>query len=691
MNFGRRRQMAAMKNDRNGYNRPKKASVFDIPRPAFPKRAVITGGMPYGNKKLHFGHVGGVFVPADVLARFLRDRIGKENVIFVSGTDCYGSPIVESYRKLKESGEFSGSIEDFVRQNHESQKQTLGDYDISLNLFAASGLGESKDIHAKVSAELMELWYKNGFLEKLVTSQFYDAKAGQFLNGRQVVGKCPVDKCQSDKAYADECSLGHQYMPADLIDPKSTLTGETPEMRDVANWYIDLTKFSDLLKKYVGELEESDDVRPLVSATIKEFMLPPILYVKNDFFETYEGLKAELPEHELDTEENKTSFSLIFKNLDDREAAKNLLNENGIRFRAGKTLVPFRLTGNIEWGVPAPVLDGEEGLTIWVWPESLWAPISFTKTYLKQQGAPDDEWKKYWMSEDAKVYQFIGQDNIYFYGIAEMAMFMATQGKDNLTTKPKDGQLTLPTLVANNHILFLNKKASSSGDIKPPMAEELLDYYSAEHLRAHFLSLGLSMKSVSFQPKPLNPTAGEKDADPVQKEGKLLSNVFNRVARSCFYTLQKYNDGALPEGEVSEDVLHSSKETILKYEHAMYKFEFHTVMSLMDSYIRDANKYWAKNIAVADKMEKEGDPTHSELRNQILTNTLHMVRTAMVLMHPVAPKGTEMLLDYMNISDEFWRWDRIFDKISDFVEPGHKFKFLEPRVDFFPMFIREEN
>ena len=66
-------------------------------RPEFPKRAVITGGMPYGNKQLHFGHVGGVFVFADVYARFLRDRIGKDNVIFVSGTDCYGSPIAESY------------------------------------------------------------------------------------------------------------------------------------------------------------------------------------------------------------------------------------------------------------------------------------------------------------------------------------------------------------------------------------------------------------------------------------------------------------------------------------------------------------------------------------------------------------------------------------------------------------------
>ena len=71
-------------------------------RPSWPRRAIVTAGEPYGNKGLHFGHVGGVFVPADFFARFLRDRLGRENVIFTSGTDCYGSPIMESYRKLKE-------------------------------------------------------------------------------------------------------------------------------------------------------------------------------------------------------------------------------------------------------------------------------------------------------------------------------------------------------------------------------------------------------------------------------------------------------------------------------------------------------------------------------------------------------------------------------------------------------------
>ncbi len=669
------------KNQNNERFRPKKVNIFDLPRPEFPKRAVITGGMPYGNKQLHFGHVGGVFVQADCLARFLRDRIGKDNVIFVSGTDCYGSPIVESYRKLREDGEFDGTIEDFVRMNHESQKDTLEKYGISLSLFGASGLDEAKDIHAEVSRELMETWYKNGHLEKMATSQFYDAKAGQFLNGRQVVGKCPVDKCQSDKAYADECSLGHQYMPADLIDPKSTITGETPEMRDVTNWYIDLTKFSDLLKDFAEGLKSKENSRALVYNTISEFMLPPMIYVKNDFLEGYEAIKDKMPEHKLIVDEKKSSFTLEFKNLNDRDSAKDLLNENGIRFRAGKTLVPFRLTGNIEWGVPAPVLEGEDGLTIWVWPESLWAPISFTKTYLKQQGKPDDEWEKYWLSRDAEVYQFIGQDNIYFYGIAEPAMFMALQGKDNITAEPKDGQMAMPTLVANNHILFLNKKASSSGDVKPPMAADLLKHYTAEQLRAHFLGLGLSLKSVSFRPKPLNPDANEKDPDPVEREGKMLSGVFNRVARSCFYTIQKYGESKLPMGRVSDEVLRYAKETILKYERFMYKFEFHSIMSLMDTYIRDANKYWAKNIR-----ETESDET---ARNQVITDTLHMVKTAMTLMHPIAPEGTELLREYLALPEEIWNWEHIFETLTEFCgamgETEHSIKFLEPRFDFFPM------
>jgi methionyl-tRNA synthetase len=289
-----------------------------------------------------------------------------------------------------------------------------------------------------------------------------------------------------------------------------------------------------------------------------------------------------------------------------------------------------------------------------------------------------DTWKEWWCSKESKVYQFMGEDNVYFYGPAEMAMFMGRQGS-NPTSDPPEGQLQLPELVVNSHILFLDKKASSSGAVKPPTAEELLNYYTAEQLRAHFLGLGLGIKSVGFQPKPLNPRAGEKDGDPVLREGNLLSNVFNRSVRSCFYTAQKYYDGRIPVGEVSREVLEESKRTVLEFERLMSRFVFHQVTNLMDTYLRNINKYWAKNIKEAENNNDDA------LRLQTLVDTFHMVRTAAVLMHPIAPEGTEMIREYLNLGEEFWSWDSIFEPVYSFMDNPyeHRLKFLEPRVDFF--------
>lgn len=654
-----------------------KKEFHEIPRPEFPKRAIITGGMPYGNKKLHFGHIGGVFVFADCYARFLRDRIGAENVIFVSGTDCYGSPIAESYRKLCEEHGFTGTIKDFVKENHDAQKKTLDDYLISLDMFGASGLGRTAEIHDDVTDKFIRRLYENGHLKKIVTKQFFDEKAGCFLNGRQVVGKCPVDGCQSEKGYADECDLGHQYMPENLIDPKSTLTGETPIMKDVENWYFDLPSYNKLLKEYSANISKQKNVRKLVSSTISEFLADPVIHIKNELLEQYEKVKSQMPEHEFLEEKKKPSFTIAFKELDEMNKACEILSANGIRYRTGKTLVPFRLTGNIEWGVKAPILENEEQLTVWVWPESLWAPISFTKAALEAKGRSMDDWKDFWCSKDAQVYQFIGADNIYFYGVAEMGMFVALQKGEN-TVNPADGEMQLPILCANNHILFLDKKASSSGAIKPPMAADLLDFYTPEQLRMHFLGLGLGQHSVSFMPKPYNPTAKPEDPDPVVKDGFLLSNVYNRVIRTCFYTVQKYFDGNMPVGEVSEEILSEAKKAVLDYERFMYRFEFHQATYVLDSYIRKMSKYSSRVLGEADKADD------NEARRAALINVFHMIRTAAVLLHPMAPAGTEMLLDYLQLDDSFWSWDKIFDTLSDFTGgKDHKLKFLEPRVDFF--------
>lgn len=644
-----------------------------------PDKIIITAGMPYGNKELHFGHIGGVWVQADTFARFMRDRIGDENVIFVSGTDCYGSPILVGHKKLEEEG-YTGSLTDFVMENHEKQKEALDKYLISPNLFGASGFGDAKDIHREICAMFFNTMYENGHLEKITTSQFFDDEKNIFLNGRQVIGRCPILGCKSDKAYADECELGHQYMPTELIEPKSTLTGSKPSMKDVTNWYFSLPKFRKLLSEWTEKLGGDESFRKFIVSTIEEFLKKPVIYVKNEYLDIYNEIKSAFPEHEFESEDKKSSFTLSFENLDDREKACALLSSKAVRYRTGKTLVPFRLTGNVEWGVPAPDCEDVSGLTFWVWPESLFAPISFTKTYLDSIGKPFDEWKKWWLKtdEDVQICQFIGSDNISFYGPAEVGMWMGMQG-ENPCSEPDTGDFVLPRLVANNHILFLDKKASSSGDIKPPMALDLLNYYTPEQLRAHFLGLGLGIKSVSFQPKPLNPSANPKDADPVLKEGNLLTNVFNRILRSCFYTSQTYYNGKLPFGEISSETIEESKKVISDYEKYMLAQEFHSVMNLLDSYIRNVNKYYVANMKAADS------ENNSELRLKTLVDTFHSVRTAAVLLHPIAPMGTEMLLDYLNLTPDFWDWKNIDKTIYDFTpdKNNHPLKTLEPRVDFF--------
>lgn len=639
-------------------------------RPKFKDRVVITSGMPYGNKTLHCGHIGGLFIHADAFARFMRDRIGEENVIFVSGTDCYGSPIMEGYRKLKETSNFEGSIEEYVKYNHDFQEKTLKQFEVALDFYGASGLTPAKEIHEDISKLVFETLKENNALSLMNTLQFYDEKAGCFLNGRQVIGKCPFENCASEKGYADECDLGHQYMPEELIDPISTLTGEKPVLKPISNWYFKLQENKEILTQWIDYLEKNTITRPFVTKEIKEFLKEPEIYVKKDYDDLLNKIKSELPKF-CQTEGNKSSRTLVFENLADRENACEVLTKNGIRYRTGKTLVPFRLTGNITWGVPVP---NEKDLTFWVWPESLWAPISFTKTFLKSSGRKPNNWKDWWCSKNCSIYQFIGEDNIYFYGPAQHGIWLNLQKGTPVVDVP-NGELQISTLVANKHLLFLNQKASSSSKVKPPMADELLKYYTAEQLRAHFLGLNLGNNSASFMPKRFNPEAKDEEVDVVLKEGNLLTNVYNKILRTLFYAWQKYFDGIVPYGEVSQEVLKDCVKTILKYEKLMSQTKFHMVTYELDTFIRGINKYWIANAKENDK----------EKMKQAIIDCLHMSKVAMVLLHPIAPNSCRNLAQFLKLKEDVFSWEKIEQPIYEFVKDKNNYipKFLEPKQDFF--------
>ena len=667
----------------------KLASAHVAARPRFPKRAVVTAGMPYGNKDLHFGHIGGVFVPADFFARFLRDRIGAENVLFVSGTDCYGSPIMEGYRKLTEAGEFSGTITDYVRGHHDNQKAALDAYGISLDIYAGSGLDPAKPFHARLSDEWISRLFEVGALKKRSTLQFYDTEAQTFLNGRQVIGRCPVRGCKSEKAYADECDLGHQFDPEELINPVSQLTGTKPELRPCDNWYFDLPAYQRALEDLMDEWDADPQVRGIVTKTVRESLVAPVIYIKNELREAFDAVAEKLPAHTVHAAEgNATSFSVEFADWEERDSAREVLEAHKIRFRTGKCLLPFRITGNIEWGVPAPELDGVGGLTVWCWPESLWAPISFVQTALAE-GAPgrysSTDWHDWWCADDARVFQFIGQDNIYFYCVAQPAMWEALGWGLKQTTP-----------VANYHILFMNKKASSSGAIKPPMAAELLEHYTAEQLRAHWLSLALDAKAVSFSPKPYDTSVskkgkgGEPDVlvkddprvvDPALKESAFLTNIFNRLARSCFYGAAKACGGKLP-GEAGDEVVDACREATLAFERTVHGMDFHGALAAVEEFARAANKRWDSASKAA------GDDRAAYVA--ALADAFAELRTTALLMHAAVPHGCELVAEHMGFAaHDFFSWEHALATPCELAEAlgedasEHAVVELPPRFDFF--------
>ena len=642
-------------------------------RVTFPKRAVVTSGFPYGNKSLHCGHIT-LFIHSDFFARFMRDRIGAENVIYQSSTDCYGSPAIEGHRKSVANGTFDGSLLDYVGKYHKIQKDILDSYHISTNIFGASAFGEEKPFHEEVSKWIFEKLLESGSMEYKSTLQFYDKKMNCFLNGRQVVGKCPIDGCTSEHAYADECDLGHQYMPKELINPISVLSGETPEFREVGNWYFNTEDYIDELNEWLDYLDKNTSTRKYMIKEVREFLKKPEIYIKQEYLENFKEIEYLLPTFEY-KDETKNSFTVVFNKLADREFACEMLTDNGIRYRTGKTLTPFRITGNIEWGVPVPDTEKSKDLTFYVWPESLWAQISITQAYLNREGKADT-WKDWWCSDEAKVYQFIGEDNIYFYGPVQMALWLATQGKKPTLDIP-NGELKIDNIVANKHTLFLNSKAGSSSDIKPPMADELLNHYTEEQLRMHFLTMNVSNNSASFNPKPFDPSANPEEIDPVVREYNLLTNVYNRVLRNLCYSWQRLYDGVMPYGTPDKEFIIEGNLAMLKVEKAMLDHKFHMVCYELDTYIRNMNKYWAKATT--------GISEDKEAMRQVIVNTLHMARVAMLLLHPIAPTSVEKLADFMGISHDVFKWENEEKLIYDFIlnPENHKPTFLNPREDFF--------
>src|SRR5689334_14740882 len=190
-----------------------------------PSRALLTAGMPYANGPLHIGHLAGAHLPPDIYSRWMGMLIGRENVLFVCGTDDHGS--TSELAALKQGK----PIREFLDEIHAQQKITLSRFNISLDTYSGTSRPECFPIQKELCQDFLRRLHANGMLEKRTSRQWFDPKMQRFLPDRFVRGKCPNPKCDNTEAFGDECDrCGAQYEPTQLIEPRSTISDATPEL-----------------------------------------------------------------------------------------------------------------------------------------------------------------------------------------------------------------------------------------------------------------------------------------------------------------------------------------------------------------------------------------------------------------------------------------------------------------------------
>ena len=268
------------------------------------KTYTITAALPYTNGPIHIGHLAGVYIPADIYARFL--RITGNDVIYICGSDEHGVPITIKAKKENKSPQ------EIVDRYHQNIKQSFSEFGISFDNYSRT----SSKIHHQTASDFFLKLFENGSFEEITSEQFYDQEEGQFLPDRFIIGTCP--KCGFEESYGDQCEkCGTSHNSSDLINPRSSISGNKPSLKSTNHWYLKLDEFQGFLEQWI--LKENKD------------------YWKSN---VYGQCKSWL--------------------------------DDGLKPRA--------VTRDLDWGVPVPV-KGADGKVLYVWFDAPIGYISSTKEW----------------------------------------------------------------------------------------------------------------------------------------------------------------------------------------------------------------------------------------------------------------------------------------------------------------------
>lgn len=308
-------------------------------------KLTVTAALPYANGPLHIGHIAGAYLPADIYVRYMRAQ-GRD-VVFICGSDEHGAAI--TLRAKKEGI----NPQEIIDKYHTINKQAFDDMHISFDIFHRT----SSDLHHETAQAFFKTLNDKGSFTEQVSEQYFDKENNQFLADRYIVGTCP--KCDFDGAYGDQCEkCGSTLSPQELINPKSTLSGNSPILKQTSHWYLPMNKHEDWLRDYIekGELDGKQ-------------------------------------QHDIKTWRNQVIGQ-----------CKSWIDGG---------LMPRAMTRDLDWGVKVP-LPNADGKVLYVWLDAPIGYISATKQWAADNGK---DWEPYWKDESTELVHFIGKDNIVFHAI----------------------------------------------------------------------------------------------------------------------------------------------------------------------------------------------------------------------------------------------------------------------------------
>jgi methionyl-tRNA synthetase len=327
------------------------------------KRYTVTAALPYTNGPVHIGHLAGVYLPADTYVRYLRSN--KRDVKFICGSDENGVPIT---LKAKKEGVTPQVV---VDKYHKIIGDSFKEFGVSFDIYHRT----SSATHHETASGFFKTLYDKGVFTEEVTEQYYDEKAQSFLADRYITGTCP--KCGFENAYGDQCeNCGSTLNATDLINPKSTLSGEPPVRRETKNWFLPLEKYEDQLRTYIeGHKEWKPNVYGQCQSWLNAGLQPRAMTRDLDW-----GVKVPVKDAE-----GKVLYVWFDAPIGYISATKELFAYNGL---------------------------------------DVWNPKA-DEYYIRPNGNEEGNWEQYWKDDSTKLVHFIGKDNIVFHCIIFPAMLMA--------------------------------------------------------------------------------------------------------------------------------------------------------------------------------------------------------------------------------------------------------------------------